>query len=335
MPFAGVLVLASTLAACGDAPPPVVDASKLEGAPLSGAPFRAPAPAEPPADTPPVVVEPSEPAARAVTATATATVKVDPAPTPEMPAIGDPSTPDERLPADDPVTMQPPQVPPTATPPQEGTPTSASEVAAEIPATTASQADKPSLPDKPAAQPAAPATAPAAAAADVSADPAAAAAAKSLVPKDRKKGVAIELTFEQLASFDFTPPPLPSVDPDVPAPDPAIALEAARKQIPAEIWELEGQLVSVEGYMIPLEYADEGVKAFLISRHAMGCCFGVMPRAHELVECDMGEGQSTPYVGYLPVKITGVLHVGPKEGPQAFLTGIYRMDAPKVTVPRD
>ena len=87
--------------------------------------------------------------------------------------------------------------------------------------------------------------------------------------------------------------------------------------------------------MIPLEYADEGVRSFLVSRHAMGCCFGVMPRPHELVECDMGDAKPVPYVGYLPVKVTGKIHVGLKAGPSVILSGIYRMDAPTMTVPKE
>jgi hypothetical protein len=339
-----VAALAALTSACGDpAPPPPV--APAQGAPIAGAPIpgaAAPAVTTIPAPTPtaaaPTAPQESPPVAAA-----------EPPPqTEQIPAIGDPSTREDRLPEDQPVTTRPPEPPPGATPPAVAPPVSTPPVPATtvatpraaapadrpapMPPTTASQADKPTLPDR---APVKDAAADGAAKTESAGPDPSAAGAKSFVPKDLKKGEAIVLTFEQLASFDYTAPPPPSSDPDTPQPDPAIALEAARKQIPPEIWELEGKTVTVEGYMIPLEYVDDGVKAFLISRHAMGCCFGVTPRPHELIECDLGEGKTTPYVGYVPVSVTGVFHVSPPTGPQAMLTGIYRMDAPRVMIPKE
>lgn len=327
---------AAGAAACSDPPPPPPKATGVQGAPIAGAPIDgtpAPAPAE------------SSPAPAT--------------------SLGDVSTADERGPEDQPVppnpagrhpvATEPPPAPsgaapppapapvpaPAATPavaersdaPKEPTPPAAPTPAAEAPPaplgpTTAQQQPKPDLPAK---------SGPSEATAGDAAAPAPAPGErKSFVPKDHRKGDPIVLTWDQLASFDFNPPPPAYPDPETGVvPDQTAAIEAAKKQIPEEIWELEGQVVSIEGYMIPLEYADDGVKAFLISRHAMGCCFGVMPRPHELVECDVGEGKSVPYVGYVPVTITGVMHVGIKEGPQTVLAGIYRMDAPKLTIPKE
>lgn len=307
-----VLLAAALVGACSDPAPAPPAGPVLEGAPIDGSA------AAPPAS--------------------------------EEFAIGDVSTPEERAPEDRVVsTAPPPRAPepaaPVATAPAAPEPAGAATSAAPdspdpaLPAlaTTAAQADKPAVPEKPAV-PAASA-APAVPAVPDAAKPAAAKAvdaAKSLLPKDRTKGAAVELTWDQLASFEFVPPPPVYSDPVTGVfPDQTAAIEKATQQIPPEIWELEGETITVEGFMIPLEYVDEGVRSFLVSRHAMGCCFGVMPRPHELVECDMGEGKSVPYVGYLPVRVTGKLHIGLKAGPSVILAGIYRMDAPTMTVPKE
>jgi hypothetical protein len=318
-------------ASCGDPFPPAPAAGPVSGAPIAGAPIdgtsaaaAAPSAAEPtasaranvPAAAPAAVeppagaTEPAAPSATETTGTAPSPAEPDVA---EIPAIGDPTTRDERRPEDEPITTPAPAAP--------------ADVPSEIPPTTASQSAKPDLPDKP--KPA-----------DAEANPGAATVdpktgLKSFIPKDHKKDEPLVLSFEQLASYDYTPPPPPSTDPDVPVADPSIALEAAKKQIPHEIWELEGKVLSVEGYMIPLEYQDDGVKAFIISRHAMGCCFGIMPRPHEMIECDLGEGKSTPYVGYIPVIVTGTFRVSLPTGTQTMLTGIYKMDAPKISLPKE
>jgi hypothetical protein len=133
------------------------------------------------------------------------------------------------------------------------------------------------------------------------------------------------LTFETLADFEYRAP-----NPDLPN-----GLEEAMKSIPQEIRDLEGRVVSIEGFMVPLRYSetDDGVTSFLLSRFQLSCCFGLVPRANELVEVEMDPEHSAPYVSYIPITITGRIHVGPKEGDTSAMSAIFRMIAPTVTIP--
>jgi hypothetical protein len=287
--------------------------ASLTARPAAGTPTE-PAPAEPGAAPLPADRTPPTPGADAAL------------------AIGDLSTPDDRLPGDEPLPPTLRRTPAARTPSGDPLPpvTSGTQAAGKAPSEATPSAG-PSAPTL-----ASPATTESKTSPATAANPAVPTpGAKSFLPKDLKSDEPLVLTWDQLASFDYTPPAAPAQGSGDAAKDAKAYTEAARKQVPPEIWELEGKLLSVEGFMIPLEYEGEGVKSFLVSRHAMGCCFGVTPRPHEMVECTLAGGKTTPYVGFLSVVATGVFHVRLPSGPQVMLTGIYTMDDPKVVVPRD
>lgn len=299
--------VAVALAACGDAPPPAVPAGDVRGAPIAGAPIDGSDVARPElavgdtaAPVSPLVSNGDGPGTGAVRGDTPSTDGIAPRAS-DLPAPG----------------------------PAAGVTPAAPDAAAAPDAPPG-----PAVPPIAAAEPAVGADAAAPGAADAkAAEPAPRKEGASLLPAGHKKGTPLVLTWEQLASFEYVPPPPAYPDPNTgQVPDMTAENEKAKRQIPAEIWELEGETLTVEGYMLPLEYADEGVKSFIVSRHAMGCCFGVMPRPHEMIECDMGEGKSTPYIGYVPIVVTAVVHVGLKDGPQTALSPIYRMDAPKIAM---
>lgn len=146
----------------------------------------------------------------------------------------------------------------------------------------------------------------------------------------------LDLAWEQLAAFDLVPPAAETPDTaDAPATatdetaDREAAVDAAWRRVPDAIRALDGRTVTVEGYMLPLESSEAGVRTFFIARHGFGCCFGTVPLPHELVACDVGTSAPVPYVENRTVKVTGALHVGMEEWPVC----IYRIDAPVLTVP--
>jgi hypothetical protein len=127
------------------------------------------------------------------------------------------------------------------------------------------------------------------------------------------------VSFANLASFDFTPPP------ENAAPKPG-----SKSDIPASIVALDGKRVRLSGYMLPIKMEDGLVKEFLLIRSPMMCCYGVTPKPTEWVVVKMKGKGAAPAMD-VPLHFYGTLHVGVMVEQNVF-TGIYRMDGEKVGV---
>lgn len=353
-------------AACGgDAVPEPVATGPVAGAPMVQLPTAAPAAADAadpapatdatPAPTPAApddvtasgadsapapVAAPTSP--EPVPATPSATPVV-PAPTPAGTATTDPPPADD-VPAETPDTAPAAPVAPVAPPP---TP----DVA------TVGDLDTPRVPaPEPAAPPAAASAQPAPAkdgGPGATADGAKPAAEADPWPKT-KKGEALLVSFDDLASFVWLDPgaaaapaapaggDLGPPDPDadasaggrddlaVPAPSPEHTGPSGEttSEVPKKIKLLGGRSVSVEGYMIPLEFDEDGaVRKFLLSRYMQGCCFGMLPQANELVLVKMVNPEGTAYEPYLTVLATGTFRVHDKGTALGALKTLYEIDA--------
>ena len=84
------------------------------------------------------------------------------------------------------------------------------------------------------------------------------------------------VTFTELASFDYY------------LGDGGV--ESDLDDIPERIWDLDNRLVTIEGYMVPLDYEGELVTSFLLSRVMVSCCFAILPQPTELIEVTIVEG---------------------------------------------
>ena len=102
-------------------------------------------------------------------------------------------------------------------------------------------------------------------------------------------------------------------------------------RLPAAIRELDRKLVSIQGYMIPMEWEGTVVKAFMLVRDMAGCCFGQMPKPDEWVEVLMQEGKTAEYYPYVPVLATGVLELSGEADDMGYVTGAYRLRGKGVT----
>ncbi len=99
--------------------------------------------------------------------------------------------------------------------------------------------------------------------------------------------------------------------------------------IPAKIKRCDGKTIPVEGYMIPVDFKEGKVTSFMLTRTPPACCYGVMPELHELINVRAKGPGAKSSLGFMPVRVRGVLHVGAqREG--GCLTCIYRMDAEEV-----
>ena len=109
---------------------------------------------------------------------------------------------------------------------------------------------------------------------------------------------------------------------------PAWADEQVNAMIPARIQAATGKKISVDGFMIPLEYKGREVTKFILAMNQNTCCFGGNPQVHEfIIVTAPGDGVEDQMD--IPLRVTGVLQVG------AFrhlgtLSGIYRLTAQSV-----
>lgn len=107
---------------------------------------------------------------------------------------------------------------------------------------------------------------------------------------------------------------------------PEIADATINKMIPKSVHDLNGKKVSIEGYIIPLNWDNDKVNEFLIARDPMGCCYGATPEIHQFVRVKMKPPGISPTDFYV-VRAHGVLKVGADRSKGGGLGSIYRMDA--------
>jgi hypothetical protein len=133
-------------------------------------------------------------------------------------------------------------------------------------------------------------------------------------------GTVVNADFETLASFDFY------------VPDSAITnragLDKAAKQIPESIRKLDGKVVRIRGFMVPLKESAEKTTEFLITRSQPSCCFGGATGLSEIVTVK-ASGKGVFVKMDDAVAIEGTLHVGPITE-SGWIVGIYQMEDGKM-----
>jgi len=145
---------------------------------------------------------------------------------------------------------------------------------------------------------------------------------KLALPEDSP--MAIEARREQrlLAEKESTTPSgLPPEADDIPVTPPV------EIGFPDAVRKMDGQKVQIEGYMIPLKFDDGKVKSFFLSRYMMGCCFGVLPKANEIIEVEMVEGKGAFYDAYMPFVVTGKFVIVEDGTDPDFMQSVFRMTA--------
>ena len=184
------------------------------------------------------------------------------------------------------------------------------------------------------------------------------AAAKAAPPDEgsvepKMIGVFFEVTFDQLASFEYEMPDEfgdPDEEPEDlepgdgaggadegpaaeagPAVGPATAETAKAEeedQIPASVRKFNKKRVALEGFMLPLKVEDGLVTELLVMRDQSMCCFGSVPKINEWVSVRM-TGKGVDPVMDEPVTLYGTLKVG-EVRENGYLVGIYEMDGERL-----
>ncbi len=131
----------------------------------------------------------------------------------------------------------------------------------------------------------------------------------------------LKLGFEQLASYNFTPPAF----------DPAAAPNAkpptGEEQIPAGVKEWNGKKAVITGFMVPVKMEKGLVTEFLLMRNTMACCYGSVPNMNEWVIVKMKKGVA-PLMD-VPVQFYGELKVGAMFE-NGYMTGLYELEGEKM-----
>jgi hypothetical protein len=131
----------------------------------------------------------------------------------------------------------------------------------------------------------------------------------------------LSVGFDQLASFDYSPPDTQvtnNVKPDI-----------EDKLIPTEVKALDGKKVVIRGFMLPLRVEGDKATEFLILRSQTTCCFGVAPKINEFVNVKTVGKEGLTASMDAPLNIEGTLHVGTTRD-NGYIIEIYKLDAEKL-----
>jgi hypothetical protein len=134
------------------------------------------------------------------------------------------------------------------------------------------------------------------------------------------------LPWSTLAGFEY----------EAPVPDESgVVLDELRARmphIPPEIQGLNGQRVSVRGFVIPVELdpGGERIRKFLLAaRNDMGCCFGIGIGVNEWILVDVTGSKAPGLEAFGQATVLGRLEVG-EEVESGIVLSLYRMRADRV-----
>ncbi len=105
--------------------------------------------------------------------------------------------------------------------------------------------------------------------------------------------------------------------------------EEPGEQIPEKIKALNGSVISVEGFMMPIEMRNDVVRTFLLVRNRMMCCFGVQVSMNEWVLVKMRGANGARFYNDVPLRVRGKIEVG-EDVQDGMVMSLYRMYADEV-----
>ncbi len=100
--------------------------------------------------------------------------------------------------------------------------------------------------------------------------------------------------------------------------------------IPASVKALHGKMVSVDGFMLPLDLNQEGVSLFMLNASIDMCYFGAPVRMNEWILVRMKAGKRAKFT-HLGMIVKGRLEVG-EEMKNGRVASLYRLEADSVEI---
>ncbi len=136
-----------------------------------------------------------------------------------------------------------------------------------------------------------------------------------------------KVTFAQMGSWEYKAPAIPK-EGEIPADFGTV------DRFPEPIRALNGEKISIEGFMIPVEVEKDKVKSFVFVSSPLVCCFGLVPKLNEWFLVKMA-GDARAYIMMdLPVTVRGRLSMG-EEVRNRSIVSLFRIEADEVIGPRD
>ena len=86
-------------------------------------------------------------------------------------------------------------------------------------------------------------------------------------------------------------------------------LDIRTGKMPARLKKLEGTIVRVPGYVIPLEDSEQSVSEFLLVPYPLACIHVPAPPPNMIVHVKMDKGKKVPFDFYEPVWTQGELKI--------------------------
>lgn len=127
------------------------------------------------------------------------------------------------------------------------------------------------------------------------------------------------ITFNLISNYEYELP-----DPLEPA------SRAPQNVIPANVKALNGKMVAIEGFMLPLDLTPEGVSVFMLNASIDMCYFGAPVRMNEWVLVKMKAGKRAKFT-HLATTVKGRFEVG-EEMRNGRVTSLYRLEADEAEV---
>lgn len=100
-------------------------------------------------------------------------------------------------------------------------------------------------------------------------------------------------------------------------------------EFPEAVKGLDGKEVTILGYMIPTQWKDSSISAFMLVGDLLACCFGGTPQPDAWIDVVM-EGDGTKYLPYTPVLVSGTFHISDEMPESGYFVGVYRLDGKRV-----
>lgn len=122
------------------------------------------------------------------------------------------------------------------------------------------------------------------------------------------------VNFNELSNYEYELP-----DPFDPTP------RKLQNTIPDAIKALNGKLVALEGFMLPLDLNPQGVSVFMLNASIDMCYFGAPVRMNEWVLVTMKGGKRAPFT-HLATTVKGKLSVG-EDVRNGRVASLYRLEA--------
>jgi hypothetical protein len=116
--------------------------------------------------------------------------------------------------------------------------------------------------------------------------------------------------------------------------DPRLKGKKPDSTVPGSIKALNGQKISVSGFMIPMLMDRDKVLSFILAQSRMTCCYGVVPKLNQWIYVKLDNGKTTESTMDIPITVFGTFNVGSEFDEQNKGWCLYRMNSDKVEVPR-